>query len=150
MRWRTVTAGLTMILALSMFSAAAMANSNGNQGNGNGNGHGDEFPEHPHVLLLHAEIDVIDLNGGPTVAVTGYQRCVDLANGQSLPLNAHHDSVHFGTAGEALQGAGHRVLPGEPFWDDDIPRWADCDGVDQFLKEDGNPIPLPDPVPEDA
>jgi hypothetical protein len=64
-------------------------------------------PAHPHVLLLHAEWT----GSGPSTQILSYERCVDLANGRSLPNPVHHDTVHEGRAGAALRSAGHLVVP---------------------------------------
>lgn len=64
-------------------------------------------PPHGHVKLLHAEWT----GAGPTTDVTAYRKCVDLAGGNQLPLNAHHSTVHQGRAGQALAQAGHLVIP---------------------------------------
>ena len=71
------------LLALGMLAAPAAA-------------HTDE--PHAHALLLHFD-------------GTSFERCVDLANAHKLPNHVHHDTVHTGKAGSALQGAGHVVAP---------------------------------------
>lgn len=60
---------------------------------------------HGHVLVLGVEYD--EVTGEPT----GFRKCIDLAAGKPVPLNAHHERMHRGTAGEALGGAGHAVVP---------------------------------------
>ncbi len=76
------------------------------------------------MLLLGIEIE----DG----ALVGFRKCVDVANNRAVPLNAHHDGIHTGTAGAALQGAGHAVVPGAP-----LTPWADCAEFEAAL-----PIPL--------
>jgi len=74
-----------------------------------------EFPKHPHMLVLGLELDE---DGEPV----GFRKCIDLAANQALPLNAQHQHVHFGTAGEALfERAGHTVVPAAPFPDPEDP-----------------------------
>jgi hypothetical protein len=51
---------------------------------------------------------------GPGTVIHDYRRCVDLANGQALPNHAHHDHIHVGTAGRAVQKSGHLVVPTAP------------------------------------
>ncbi len=86
-RRRAVAVLVGALLALGMLAAPAAA-------------HTDE--PHAHALLLHFAV----VEGTPT-----YERCVDLANASKLPNHVHHDTVHTGKAGAALQGAGHVVVP---------------------------------------
>ena len=90
-RRRGVAVLVGALLALGLLAAPAAA-------------HTDQ--PHSHSLLLHAEVEWTA--EGPTVS---YERCVDLANARKLPNHVHHDSVHTGVAGAALQGAGHVVVP---------------------------------------
>jgi hypothetical protein len=61
---------------------------------------------HGHMLVLGVEF-------GP--AGVTYQKCVDVANNQALPLHAHHDRLHTGRAGDALrENAGHFPVPTAP------------------------------------
>lgn len=113
---KIVAAGLGTLLLLTMMGGSALA----------------QYPEHPHMLVLHPEYDVIEFLGEPWIAAVGFHRCVDLAANQSLGLNAHHDSVHTGTAGEALFSAGHAVAPGAP-----LTPFANCAELEAAL-----PIPL--------
>lgn len=82
----------------------------------------EDFQEHPHMLVVGLELDEF---GEPI----GYRRCVDLAANRALPINAHHENVHFGQAGEVLfEQGGHAVVPGAPFpapFDDPVP-WSNC------------------------
>lgn len=90
---RGVSLALAFLLALSTIATPALAHSDP-----------AETP-HGHVLLLHASFVDGQLS---------YARCVDLANGRSVP--GHHDSIHTGNAGEALRTqAGHLVIPTAPF-----------------------------------
>jgi len=87
-----------------------------------------QFPEHPHVLVLGLELDE---QGEPV----DFRKCVDLASNQALPLNAHHEHLHFGTAGEALfEHAGHVVVPVAPFPDPSAPvPWTNCETLIAFF-----------------
>lgn len=88
-----------------------------------------EFEPHPHMLVLGLELDE---SGEPV----GFRKCVDLAGGQALPLTAHHQNVHFGTAGEVLfTKAGHAVVPGAPFpepFEEPVP-WSNCEELIDFF-----------------
>lgn len=88
-----------------------------------------EFEPHPHMLVLGVELDE---SGEPV----GFRKCVDLAGGQALPLTAHHQNVHFGTAGEVLfTKAGHVVVPGAPFpapFEEPVP-WSNCEELIDFF-----------------
>jgi hypothetical protein len=87
-----------------------------------------EFDPHPHMLVLGLELDAA---GNPI----GFRKCVDLAANQALPLNAHHQNVHFGTAGEMLfEKAGHVVVPGAPFptREEPVP-WSNCEELIDFF-----------------
>lgn len=86
-----------------------------------------ELPEHPHALVLGMQFNA---DGAPI----GWRKCIDLAANQALPLNAQHEHMHFGTAGEALfTRAGNGVAPTAPF--PGVP-WADCDGLADFFGVD--------------
>jgi hypothetical protein len=87
---------LSLLGALAALPSPAAANGQGGP------------PLHGHMLILGLEFD-------PQGEPIGYQKCVDLANNKALPLHAHHDTVHTGTAGEALrEHAGHFVVPTAP------------------------------------
>lgn len=82
-----------------------------------------QLPPHPHVLVLGLEFDE---QGEPSI-----RKCVDLAANQALPLNAQHEHVHFGHAGEALfTHAGHVVVPTAPF--PGVP-WTNCESLIAFF-----------------
>ena len=78
------------------------------------------IPPHPHLLVIGAEVDF----SGEEPVLLDYRRCVDIAANQALPLNAHHEHVHFGRAGEALMQAGHLFVPAAPAFN--LP-WTDCE-----------------------
>lgn len=84
---------------------------------------------HPHMLVLGLELDA---SGEPV----GFRKCVDLAANKALPLNAQHQHVHFGTAGEHLfTNAGHVVVPGAPFpepFEEAVP-WSNCEELIDFF-----------------
>jgi hypothetical protein len=90
---------------------------------------GQDFEQHPHMLVLGVEFD----ESGEPVA---FRKCVDLAANQALPLNAHHQHMHFGTAGEKLfENASNVVVPGAPFpapFDEPVP-WGNCDELIAFF-----------------
>ncbi len=97
--------------------------------------HEHDVPEHPHVMLHNFE--VIDL-GDPDTAlddVVEFDRCIDLADNRPLPLEAHHHSLHTGTAGfgnpdVGITRAGHVVIPLQPF-PGGLP-FEDCEDVEAF------------------
>jgi hypothetical protein len=64
----------------------------------------DEAPDlsqpHQHALLLDVDLEPFS-----------YSKCVDLAGARALRTNTHHETVHTGEAGAALQRAGHLVVP---------------------------------------
>ena len=93
-----------------------------------------EFEPHPHMLVLGIELDA---SGEPV----GFRKCVDLAAGEALPLNAQHQHVHFGTAGVMLfEKAGNVAVPGAPFpapFEEPVP-WSNCEElIDFFFPENG-------------
>lgn len=105
---RAFTLSLAVALLLGLTAAPAAA----------------QLPEHPHVLVLGVEFDE---HGEPV----GFRKCIDLAANQALPLNAQHQHVHFGKAGEALFGrAGHVIAPTAPF--PGVP-WTDCETLIAFF-----------------
>jgi hypothetical protein len=76
-------------LALSALGTPALAD-----------GSPDLSQPHRHALLLHVEMEPFSYGG-----------CVDLAGARALRTNIHHETVHTGQAGTALQRAGHLVVP---------------------------------------
>jgi hypothetical protein len=76
-------------LALGMLTTPAVAD-----------GPPDLTKPHHHALLLHVDMETFS-----------YGKCVDLAGGRTLRTNTHHETVHTGHAGAALQRAGHLVVP---------------------------------------
>lgn len=85
--------------------------------------------EHPHALVLGV---VFDGEENPI----SYRRCIDLAANQALPLNAQHQHMHFGTAGEKLfTNAGNVVVPMAPFpepFGEAVP-WSNCEELIDFF-----------------
>jgi hypothetical protein len=65
---------------------------------------------------------------GPGTVIHDYRKCVDLASGRSLPNPAHHDNIHEGTAGHAVQKSGHLVVPTAP-----LTPLTGCDMVDAMF-----------------
>jgi hypothetical protein len=92
---------VVLVLALGMMAGASAAEEE----------HGDP-PEHGHIRLLHATGTGPGV--GPGTEVLSYRKCIDLANGKALPMQAHHHTVHTGRAGQALRGAGHLTIPTAP------------------------------------
>lgn len=92
MTGRMITLAAAVLLMLAMVAGPAAADH-------------DPTPEHSHVLLLHVQ----ETSEGLT-----YRKCVDLAGGN--PNDAHHHSVHTGTAGfgdpsRGITRAGHIAIP---------------------------------------
>jgi hypothetical protein len=112
---RRIVVVLAAMALLGSFAASAMSQ--------------EDFEEHPHMLVIGLELDE---SGEPI----GYRRCVDLAANQQLRLNAHHQNMHFGRAGEALfDHGGHAVVPGAPFpapFADPVP-WSNCEELVAFF-----------------
>jgi hypothetical protein len=75
-------------------------------------------PEHGHVLLIGADFSEnpnYPDQPGPRLFIHDYERCVDLANGQRLANHVHHESIHTGTAGQAIETrTGNLVVPLDP------------------------------------
>jgi hypothetical protein len=82
-------------------------------------------PKHPHMMVHQPEFGFID----GSFAVLGWKKCVDLAANRALPLQAHHEHIHTGTAGEALaENADIHVIPGAP-----LTPWANCAELEAAL-----------------
>lgn len=77
-----------------------------------------QLPEHGHMLLLDATLEFVGEE-----PVVSYAKCRDLAGGQALSLNAHHEHLHFGRAGEAQRTAGNVIVPTAPAFG--LP-WSNC------------------------
>lgn len=98
---RLITVLASLAMALGLFAGPAWAG-----------GHEWHEEPHGHVMLLGVEVD------GELIH---FDRCVELANGEALPVPAHHHSVHVGPAGGSpfVQGplfqAGNWVFPLAPF-----------------------------------
>ena len=108
-RWRI--AALVTVVALGLLVGALA-------GSGVAEEHDQEVPLHGHMLVQRPVFGEVD--GIP--AALGFRKCVDLAAGRALPLNAHHDHIHTGSAGAALaMRAGHAVVPTAP-----LTPWANC------------------------
>jgi hypothetical protein len=88
-------------------------------GTAGASGHGAPWPEHGHMLLLHIHYE----NGEPV----SYGKCIDIAAGKKLD-RAHHTTIHLGRAGQALEQAGHAVVPTA-----DMTPWANCAEFAQFF-----------------
>jgi hypothetical protein len=100
-----IAALLAAMLSLSLVAGPASADE-----------HGEPWPEHGHMLLLHA-----DYSGeGETTFIHSYRTCIDIASGRKLD-RAHHTTIHQGRAGAVLRGAGHLVVPTAG-----MTPWANC------------------------
>ena len=73
----------------------------------------DGPPPHGHMRLLHAEWSGPGV--GPTTVIHSFKKCIDLAAGEVVPIDAHHANLHVGKAGAAQRSAGHLVVPTAPF-----------------------------------
>lgn len=118
----------TVLLALALAVGPALAHEGGNHD-------GDEVPEHPHAMLLNFELDDGGTPEDPSDDTVTFDRCIDLANGQELPLQAHHHSLHQGTVGAGdpsvgITRAGHLVVPLQPFPQSPF---ADCEDIEEFI-----------------
>lgn len=82
----------------------------------------DQAPPHGHMLVMGVKFG----DEGPI----GFEKCVDLAAGRALALNAHHAHIHTGKAGEALSRTGKFVLPTAPLFPLPI---AGCDDLKAFF-----------------
>lgn len=112
-RMAALLAAITMALAMMTLSAGA----------------DEHIPEHGHMLVQRPEFGIVTIDDVDYIAAVGARRCVDLAAGQALDLGAHHERVHFGTAGEMLDTkAGHAVVPTAPF-----SPWDDCAAIEAAL-----------------
>jgi hypothetical protein len=86
-----------------------------------------QMPDHPHMLVQSPvfEFNPVIEEGVPValeVVLVGWRKCVDLAGGRSVPLRAHHDTLHLGTAGDKLrENANTYVVPTSP-----LAPWANC------------------------
>lgn len=80
-------------------------------------------PPHTHLLLTGIELDE---TGEWPVSI---KKCRPLANGHSVPLQAHHANLHTGRAGEALWEAGNAVVPVFP----GATPWEDCETLMEFF-----------------
>lgn len=82
-----------------------------------------EPPRHSHLLLTGIELDE---TGEWPVSI---KKCRPLANGHSVPLQAHHANLHTGRAGEAQWEAGNGVVPIFP----GHTPWTDCKTLMEFF-----------------
>lgn len=97
---RIITILAVALLAVSMFAAPSIGAEQ------------EDTPPHGHMLVQRPEFGVVIVDDAPWFGVTGIRKCVDLAAGNHLPLRAHHDTIHTGTAGMMLaERAGHAVVP---------------------------------------
>lgn len=82
-----------------------------------------EVPRHSHLLLTDIELDE---SGEWPLSI---KKCRPLANGHSVPIQAHHANLHTGRAGEALWEAGNAVVPVFP----GRTPWTDCESLMRFF-----------------
>jgi hypothetical protein len=112
-RMAALLAAIIMVLAMMTVSAGA----------------DEHIPEHGHMSVQHPEFGIVTIDNVDYIAAVGTRRCVDLAAGQALDLGAHHDRVHFGTAGAMLGAkADHAVVPTAPF-----SPWENCAALEAAL-----------------
>lgn len=78
-------------------------------------------PPHGHLLVTGLELDAEE-------EPLGWKKCRALANGQPVPLNAHHAHLHTGRAGEAQWNAGNAVIPTAP-----LTPWTTCAELEEFF-----------------
>lgn len=123
-----------------LFSALLLAVATASPAVAGGHDHDhDDVPEHPHALLLDFELVAGgDTPSDPSDDVVTFDRCIDLANNRALPLQAHHHSVHRGTAGfgdpsAGLTRAGHLVIPLPPH-PEALP-FEDCAEIEAFVAQ---------------
>ena len=94
------------------------------------------FDPHPHLLVQRPEIDIIMIDGEPVPHLVGIRKCVDLAGNNAVPLDAHHEQVHFGDTGVSFDGAsGHVVVPAAPFpapLFEPVP-WSNCEEFEAMI-----------------
>ena len=88
--------------------------------------HSDEEPATP----LHSHLHVLGVVYNQAGDPVDFAKCKPLANGRALPLNAHHDNLHTGRAGEAQWNAGNAVLPVFP----GLTPWRDCATLKELLR----------------
>jgi hypothetical protein len=110
-----------LLMALGLVGGTALAHHGGGPPN---NPHTDgatqdqwDQPEfsHGHMMLINA--DVVDADAGTNTLTVDFDRCVDIAAGRELPNPNQHNTLHLGTAGDALHAnAGNAVVPTDP-WD---------------------------------
>jgi hypothetical protein len=117
MRGKRIALALGAVAALSLGPLASGAAAHEHEGG--------EPPRHAHVKLIGV---VFDDGGVPVDA----RKCISLANGRALPLNAHHAHLHTGRAGEAQFQAGHLVVPLAPY-----SPFTGCADVLAFLRSGG-------------
>lgn len=94
--------------------------------------HDHDVPEHPHVMLTNFEVVDVGDPSTPMDDEVAFDQCIDLAGGNAIPLEAHHHSLHTGTAGfgdpsVGITRAGHVVVPLEPY-----PGGLPFDGCDEI------------------
>ena len=77
-------------------------------------------PAHGHFLVLGVQVGDEGLT---------FRSCIDVAAGRQLPLHAHHEHLHHGSAAEALQAAGNYVVPTMP-----LTTWADCAAFEETFR----------------
>lgn len=82
-----------------------------------------EVPPHSHLLLTGIELDE---SGEMPLSI---KKCRPLANGEAVPIQAHHANLHTGRAGEAQWEAGNGVVPVFP----GRTPWTDCASLMEFF-----------------
>lgn len=77
-------------------------------------------------MQLHLSGVVLDESGERPLSI---RKCQPLANGQAVPLTAHHANLHMGPAGEAQWEAGNEVVPVL----EGYTPWSDCESLMEFF-----------------
>lgn len=117
MKRRLLALGALSGLSIAVISGTALAG---------GHEDGGGPPLHGHALLTGVEL-------GEDGLPISYRNCSLLANGQQLKLNAHHDHLHTGSAGEALRGkAGNFPVPLAP-----LTPFESCEDITAFIDSRG-------------
>lgn len=84
---------------------------------------GSTVPPHAHLFVTGIELDS---TGEWPLSI---KKCRPLANGEPVPIQAHHENLHTGRAGDAQWEAGNAVVPVIP----GATPWTDCASLMEFF-----------------